>query len=359
MSITLQRKGVRPLTPLADGVLIAKGRSLHVADADLNPQRYLTTLPTSLPKHFATPFRLLRRVLRLEPSIAVAESANSVLVSNGNIIWSIDTQTGMRRHDFTIPDGRKALNITRVEGISGMRDGFYFGEYFENLEKNLVNVWFRPLAGGQWRVVHRFAQGQIDHVHDIVVDTQRQSLWVLTGDYADGAALWQAHHNFTSINAVLRGSQQYRAVWMYPFGEDFIYATDSNLEQNYLYRLRQVNGTWQAQPIAAIAGSSIYAALSGGRIYFSTTVEPGEPSGKMLHDLVERTLGAGIQDTRSHVYVYDGTLHEIFSAEKDRWPMRLCQFGVFHCCVVPTGDGVYLYGSAVKRYDGVALRVTS
>lgn len=132
------------------------------------------------------------------------------------------------------------------------------------------------------------------------------------------------------------------------------FATDSQFETNRLRRMDS-EGCYD---IATIEGSAIYSAQGPGTIYFSSTVEPGEGSGSLLRDMVERTPGPGIRSNEAVIYAWDGsTLEEVLRAEKDAWPMRLAQFGTF---MFPQGpmppNAFYAYGNAVRGYDDVTLQ---
>ena len=355
-----KKHATRPLLSIGEYLWVARGRGIYICRHDFSDLQYLCTLPGTRLINLLSQFRLLRRLLRLEPTIAVPIDADTVLMSSGAMIWRLHASSKQLVEEHVIPHGRKALNIRRVVGLEGIADGFYFGEYFENKPKSEVAVWFRPLAGGAWRVVYQFAANEIEHIHDIVADPYRQCLWVLTGDFDQGCGLWQVTHDFVHVQAVLRGSQQYRAAWLAPLRDHLVYATDTPLEQNYLYALGQQNGAWGITMLHPLPASSIYATMRGETIYFSTTIEPGLLTGNRIRDVLATTIGSGINDSYARLYRFDSQhgLEELLRAKKDFYPMRLLQYGTFHLCDAMSETGpVYAYGCAVTGLDGCAITV--
>lgn len=349
----------RPLCEIGDQLLVAHGRALYLTDRAFARQAYLATLPGSPLKRVLSRFRLCRRILRMDPTVAVAMDAGQVLILAGRELWRLEIAAKQLVHEFTIPGGRKALNVTRCEGIAGIADGYYFGDYWDNgAMLAAASVWFRPLQEANWREAHRFAAGEFEHIHNIVPDPYRQCLWVLTGDWGQGSCIWQVRDDWREVVPVLRGEQRYRAVWLYPMEDALIYATDSNLEQNYLFRMRQAGGQWEVEQLAELPGSSIYAAALAEGVCFSTTVEPGKPSGNLVYDLlIENKLGPGILDDAARLYYYSPRtgLHELLRGKKDLFPMRLCQFGTFQFGASATH--CYAYGAALKHYDDCLLAI--
>jgi len=93
------------------------------------------------------------------------------------------------------------------------------------------------------------------------------------------------------------------------------------------------------------------------RLIFSSTVKPGALTGGRLRDIFDRKPGPRILANAAALYSFEeGQLTEIFRADKDRWPMRLAQFGTFQ---FPTGimpaDRFFACGQALKGQDGHCL----
>lgn len=348
--------GIRPLWANDETVVAYRRGRIAVMDPELSAVQWQVDLPALSPRAaWAATTRLTRRILRVEPTDAVEGAPGSIFINNRSAIWRLDLGSRTLVRDFTIPEGRNALALCPLSGFQGFADGLYFGDYFDNPGKDEVRIWRRSTEG-EWDVAYRFGKGEIDHIHAIVPDPYRQCLWILTGDFDSGAALWQARADFTGVRPVLRGDQLYRATWLYPTPNALYYATDTQLEQNHLCRLApSSDNVWQVERVCRLPGSSIYGAPVPGGFLLSTAVEPGMPSGRLIPDLLERQPGPGIEGTRAFVYQLapDGSCAEILAAEKDMWPLRLMQFGTFHLCAAP-GGRAYAYGVAVRGWDGKA-----
>jgi hypothetical protein len=275
-------------------------------------------------------------------------------------IWKVSLKDGSFELDFEIPDNKKLLNFSKISGIDGFEDSICFGEYFNNPHMECVSIWSRPLAlNGRWRVVHTFDKGRINHVHNIIPDYRLGAVWILAGDFEQGASIWLAKRNFEEIKVVKYGDQSCRAVWMrHVVNNEYCYATDSQLSINCLTKLVYTSETCEIMSLAEIEGSSIYSGESKDFTVFSTTVEPGESSDSVIKNIFETKPGPGIKSKNACIYLLDGAYNarEIFRAKKDLWPMRLAQFGtfMFPSGIMPQGY-VYAYGLAVRKYDNVCL----
>jgi len=80
-------------------------------------------------------------------------------------------------------------------------------------------------------------------------------------------------------------------------------------------------------------------------------------TGGRLRDIFDREPGPRILANSIALDNFeDGQFTEIFRADKDRWPMRLAQFGTFQ---FPAGtmpaDRFFAYGQALKGQDGHCL----
>ncbi len=353
--------GLRPLACMGTQLVVARGLKLYLADADITTLRPLDSLPAGLRERLLGWLPIARRILRIGPTAAVAVNDTQALILNGSHIERLDIASGKLQREFTLPDGKRFLTLHRVAGIPGFADGFYGGEYWANEHTRApVAIWFRPLHAPDWRMIHQFQAGSIDHIHTIVPDVHRGCLWILTGDFGDGAGIWQVHDQFQAVTPILRGEQRYRAAWLYPTANALFYATDSQLEPNHLYRASERAGGWAVDAIAPLEGSSIYSCNAADVVHFSTTVEPGMPTGR-LADLFDRRPGPGIADRYAYLYRFSPQtgLQCLRRAEKDAWPMRLAQFGTFHFCQSASDKGVvYAYGAAIKKDNNCLLAIT-
>ena len=147
-------------------------------------------------------------------------------------------------------------------------------------------------------------------LHNIVHDPWENCLWILTGDYADECRVLRASCDFSTVDTVLQGNQQARAVALVPTDDGLYFSSDTPLESNFMYHLDRKGGLSQ---LSHLSSSSIYGCRVGSHVFFSTMVEPSEVN----HD--------------RHVRIYGGNSSEgwrpLLDWKKDRWPMGLFQYG--------------------------------
>lgn len=348
-------KGYKPLAYVGEKLFLSRGYSLFFADHDLNNLHFFCDIPVNKFRKFLSKFRLCSRVLRLGVSSALDLKNGYILVVCRNVIWRINKKTRIVNLDFNIPEGKTALYLSVVSSSFTDKKYVCFGEYFSNQEKRPVNVWRKDISGdGLWEIIHTFEQDSINHVHNIINSPFDDKLLILTGDFGDGAAIWSCSKNFTSIKRLLSGSQNMRACWASVRETGFVYATDTQLDSNFVFSVDNTS----INKVGSVAGSSIYYTQMNDVIFFSTAVEPGEPTGKKLEDIFCTQPGPGIESDMSYIYSLnkENELEIIFSAKKDFIPMRLGQFGSF---MFPSGDrqsaSLIAYGVALQKYDDCCL----
>ena len=356
-------RGYRPLTFVPEGILLAKGYQLYVANLDCSRLYRVAAVPHGLAAGTLRCSRTLERILRLGVRFACRIAEGSYLLAERNRLWLLELPSGAVRLDHVVENGSRPLFISRIQGIDTFSDCACYGEYWENLPKEPVNIWVRSQQG-VWRIAHTFPQGRIEHVHALIPDESRGLVWVLTGDFGDSAGIWAARHDFLEIQPVLVGKQDFRCCWLALSEDQIIYATDSPLECNSVRRLvlpqtdLKSESQWigaRSEPLMEISGSSIYACKVQDQVIFSTTVEPGLLTGRALCDWLDRRPGPGIKGMYSDLMIGSRARGIKLAGRwtKDQWPARLCEFGSIS---FPTGinPGRYLYAyfTGLAQCDG-------
>jgi hypothetical protein len=200
---------------------------------------------------------------------------------------------------------------TRPLHFASAPDGLaVWGEYFDNRERVEVNIFASSDSGNTWDVAHTFPSGAIRHVHNVIYDEWEKCFWVLTGDEGRECKILRASTDFRFWDEVTSGNQQSRAVAAIVTREGLYFATDTPLEQNFIYFLDRGG---KAHKLAAISSSSIYGCKNRNGMFFSTMVEPSRVNLSREAMLIGSADGAGWA--------------EIARWRKDRWPMRLFQYG--------------------------------
>jgi len=240
---------------------------------------------------------------------------------------------GARRFQptFRIPRGRRPLML------AGTPTGWlYWGEYFRNPARDPVHV-YGSADGVTWRIVYTFPAGTVNHVHSIAYDRYAQCLWVLTGDEGDACRILRTGLDWSSVDTVLSGDQQARAVALVPRADALYFASDTEWEQNYIYRLDRGG---RVTRLAAIAASSFWGCAVGRAVFFTTAVEPSPVN------------------THPEAMIYgsaDGTAWTpLVRWRHDGWHLRLFQYANI---ILPAGDNdgdiLAASGTAVRGEDEV------
>lgn len=291
----------------------------------------------------------ISRLLRLGIRAAIAIDEDNVLLSIGNVIYEYCISNRKISKGYFVGAGIRPLSFTEIKGVEGFDNCIVFGGYLGNFEKNPVHI-YKRYGVDDWRIVHTFEKGTINHVHNIVSDKDGKCLWVMTGDFEDSAAFWRVTDNFNNVERYAYGKQQYRGCVCYPTDEGLLYATDAPYDINQIYLLDEKKNI---NPILEIAGSCIYSCQCGDKYVFATAVEPDGRNNTIWNLLTKRQRGAGIKDMYVHMYV--GSIQEgfkeIYKDKKDMWPY-LFQFGAIK---FPYGENcsnqLYFQPIATKHND--------
>jgi hypothetical protein len=200
---------------------------------------------------------------------------------------------------------------TRPLHIASTPSGHLFwGEYFDNPDRHEVHIYRSADRGVSWDVVYTFSASAIRHVHNIVYDRWADCLWILTGDEGTECRIMRASLDFQSVDVLLAGGQQARAVAVVPASDGIYFSSDTPTESNWIYHLDRNGGL---QHLSQLSSSSICGCRVGNAVFFSTMVEPSPVN----LDRHVRICGSS-----------DGAhWHRLLAWPKDRWSMRYFQYG--------------------------------
>jgi hypothetical protein len=237
-------------------------------------------------------------------ALAMLPNCGLVAAVPGAIISMAPGETEFRvSHE--IQRGTRPLHITATP-----QGRIYWGEYFDNPGREQVHIYASDDGGFTWEVAHTFPEGAIRHVHNIVFDKFENCLWILTGDEGKECRILRSSLDLKTIETVVSGNQQARAVALVSTRTALYFATDTPYEQNHVYRLGR-NGA--IARVARLSSSSIYGCQVGTSILFSTMAEPSRVN-------VERA----VKIYRSP----DGEQwNEFLEWKKDSFGMRWFQYG--------------------------------
>lgn len=279
-------------------------------------------------------FSLSRRLLRAEVTgLYLLNDRNSVTIAKKGLYLQ---KKGSRtfKKCFSMPRGSKPLNLCFTP--SG---NIYFGEYFQNMEKQAVNIYCSEDNAKTWHIAYTFESGNINHIHGLFFDKYANRIWVATGDREDECIIGYTEDDFKSFVEVFRGNQEYRTCQLFFYKDFIVFGTDTQYEQNVIKKFDRK--TLEITELQKVQGSVIKGGQVGDVAFISTTVEPSKVN----------------TDKYAHLWVTKDGLHweERYKAKKDWLPATLFQFGTFE---FPQYYGIeklerlYFSGRALKGLDG-------
>jgi hypothetical protein len=349
-------RGYKPLVYLGDKIILARLNDIYVADMRLERIRHVCSVgKLSGIMGFLSRFRLMQRLLRLEMGPATPLDENGcILAFYRGQAFHIDIERRVAKPEAVSGLTKKPLQILLIQ--SGVHKGEVLcGDYRRNSEYDPVKI-YRRYRNGVWDVAFVFPKCEINHVHGIFEDAQRDCLYILTGDFGQGACIWVADMALKDVRPLVRRGQMSRACWILPWNGKLIFATDQQAGFNYLCTIEDKQGISFNRQFP-IAGSSIYfSSAHSDLIVFSTAVEPEPSNGGTLRSLLLNRRAAGILGDESCVYA--GTPAQgfeiIFSGKKDGLHFGLFQFGNIQFPSGTSSDRTYVhfYCSALVGHDG-------
>lgn len=281
---------------------------------------------------FVAGFAISRRFFRAEITGLYHQSCDNYLIIAKKGLFLKNKESGDFEKCFSMPRGSKPLNLCFAP--SG---NIYFGEYFQNMEKQAVNIYCSKDNAKTWQIAYTFEAGNINHIHGLFFDKYTNRIWVATGDRENECIIGYTEDEFKTFVEVFRGGQEYRTCQLFFYKDFIVFGTDTQYEQNVIKKFDRK--TLEITELQKVQGSVIKGGQVGDVAFFSTTVEPSKVN------------------TDRHAYLWvtkDGEhWEERYKAEKD-WLPFIFQFGTFEFPQynVEKLDRLYFSGRALKGLDG-------
>lgn len=274
---------------------------------------------------------LPKRALRLEPRCGIFVDSDIAVVSYHGSIYRIDIKERSicLEHKF-IEGMNNPLSFTQIENIDGFTNGIVYGEYTNDGVAKEVSIYQRSQQG-KWEKLFTFPKGTAKHIHALLPSSERDSVFVFTGDSDVESGIWEFKNNFTTINKSLTGKQIYRACVANIKNNQLTYISDMPDKENFVYSLNWDAGEESLTKIMSVSGPCIYGTqLVNGELVFSTSVE-GDSTVQGWRSWLSFSTGVGVKDRYSHVYIGNSRIgfKDIYKMKKDNYPLRLFGFGTF------------------------------
>ena len=266
--------GIRVLTWDKDYLYVSKGYTLfriNTKGVELNELKLeeVASFNPDFVRKTASKNRILRRLFRTGfHSVRILPNSRIIgIVAKNIVILEFEGKEFMST--FKIKRG------TRPLGMGLTPDGkIYWGEYFDNPQRNKVHIYGSEDGGYTWKIVYTFPQRTIRHIHNIFYDHYDNCFWVLTGDEEKEPRIVKASLDWKRVDVVLEGGQQERVATMILRENDIFYATDTPHEQNYIYRMNRKTG--KTERVFSTPGPSMWCTEIDNIMFFSTASERGE-----------------------------------------------------------------------------------
>lgn len=244
------------------------------------------------------------------------------------------------------------LDTAICKDVNGFENGIYAGDYFSNPDMKPVSIWRR--MSKDWEIVYTFPEKIMNHIHAIVPDNYNHCIWILAGDFDNGPTIWKAEENFSKIKQFFSPEQKYRACWLKYSDDKIIWATDTQLSKNAVYRCVDLQGSKDEELIVEIPGSSIYSSKINGFQFFSTTLEPERANRKDLLAWFDFKPASALREDGAAVYMLDenDVVEEILADKSSGLPLRIFEYPTFKFPnVIGKADFLCAYGRNVKYFN--------
>lgn len=267
--------------------------------------------------------------------VKVLKDGTLLLVAKG-ALYRYDTLSGTMDLSFSILRGSRPLFI--CENRNG---DLFWGEYFNNPERDEVNVYVSGDLARTWQIVYKFEKNRIRHIHGVLCDPYDDRIWLTTGDEDRESAIWVTDDQFKHLEKVIGGNQRSR-VMQFLFTRDYIYfGTDTPFEKNHIFRLDKRAG--RVEEIVPVDSSVYWGCKVGDSLFFSTAVEPSRVNTSNFVCIW------GSRDGRNW--------REVAKYKKDFWPSKYFQIGQIYFPEGNNSTGYLFYTPLATDFDMTVQRM--
>lgn len=339
-----------------DYLLVMKSFKIYTFNMTNKNLTYICDVPISLKYKLLGKIKLTARLFRLVNPIGYKINERIYLIAMKGYTYKLDLQKKEIIFLFSFDKGNKPLSFCTVSDSTVVKEGIYYGDYWGNHPKNPTSIYRIDTITLKKETVYTFPKGEVNHIHNILNDTNNKCVWIFTGDFGNAAAIWKVTNNFKEVKPVLRGKQIYRSCIAYTHNGTVYYATDTPFQKNSFRKLiLDKENNWLSVHIANLNGSVIYGTRNENKLIFSSAVEPNGNDVSTIRYMLSRKRGNGIASQYVYIYAYNlenQELEIIYKQEKDNLPYPLFQFGILRFPSNLIGSNkVPVYHVATKKND--------
>lgn len=279
--------------------------------------------------------RIFRRLLRTDKCnvFLINKSEDRYLIIRQNAVYLFKKDN--LKFLFNLSLARNLLHVDLCRTPSGK---LYFGEYGANLERNEVPIYLSDDQGESWRKIYVFERKSTKHIHCVKYDPYSKKIWVFTGDDNGECKILVANEEFTDLEFIGDGTQNFRAcnvfflkdkvVWMMDSPEETSYCVHFNRQTKEISKHYRFEGpVWYSQEMYDdyyICGSSV------------------EPGYSMANRKAQVLVSTDLIDWKV-----------VLEFKKDFWHIDYFKYGVVGFPVNKQRiDKVQMFGEALVGIDG-------
>jgi hypothetical protein len=232
-------------------------------------------IPIKLWKKILGNFRIFRRLFRIDQyTIKVVNKENDLVIINDGNVYHFNNKTKILTKTLKL---RQCNQLLKNSICITPNNDIFFGEYGQNKKRKSVPIYKSSNGGKNWVVIYEIPAKKIRHIHGCFWDNFNEKLWILTGDFENENHFINTDINFKKIEWIGDGTQKFRACNLFFTTENLYWITDSELEQNYLFKLDR--NTKKLTKLQKFPGPAWYAKKIDSQNYIvSITCEKGPGS---------------------------------------------------------------------------------
>ncbi len=320
-------------------LLSCRNSLFYVNDLDEQPI-HLLDFPAPFIKTWICRFRIFQRLFRFM-------FYNVIKLNDGTIFMTFGNELATYKNGKIkmIDTSGKRFRVLRSGCAYDNKHFVFFGEYSKNENKDPVNVYKYDTINDELEIVYTFKNGVIRHVHGIYYDKFSEKLWCVTGDDLKECKMICTSDSFKTIDIIGEGDESWRCVSLIFTKKYIYYGTDSEFQQNYLYKI--CRESMDRKKLSKVNGPVYYSKLKSDNIFFATTAE--------LREEDEGSVYKGISPT-IYAVQSDDIVIEVFFTKKDSFsPIYFMPGSIHFSRGVSSSAELYFYCVGVKKYDNKAL----
>ena len=317
--------------------LFTRGEKLYQTTSLEQPSlEYLGAFPTPSWRRHCSTLRPIQRMLR-------GFFYNVVPIANNEIFLSYGRDIGIYRDgNIRLLNGLvRKCRILRSACAKDANGDIYFGEYFNNPDRESLNIYKYDVRSSRLNVVYQFSPGAVRHIHAIYFDPFDNCLWCLTGDLPGECRILRSFDGFSTLEDVGQGDETWRAVSLLFTKEAIYYGMDAEYQKNHVYRWDRK--TQKRLDLGQVDGPIYYSTKCESNLFFGVTAE------KCPSQLSQAATLWCIEDGHS--------LFKIKSYEKDFYNYRYFMNGTIHFPQGRHSDEILFNGVGLKGADNRTFRV--